>query len=71
MILQLKSASLEMMPVDEIVAGISNSMDMSLCKLQVMVKFREVWHAVQSMGSQRPGQDLTEQQQSRAEGTDT
>ena len=32
--------------------GITNSMDMSLSKLQEMVKDRGVWHAA-SMGSQR------------------
>ena len=35
--------------------GISDSMDMSLSKLQEMVKDRGVW--LQSMGSQRVGHD--------------
>ena len=43
--------------------GIIDSMDMSLSKLQEMVKDREAWHAV-VRGSQRVGHDwVTEQQQ--------
>ena len=39
-------------------------MDMSLSKLQEMVKDREAWHAVLPMGLQRVGHDwVTEQQQ--------
>ena len=42
---------------------ITDSMDMSLSKLQEMVKDRNVW-CVQSMGSQRVRHDrVTEQQQ--------
>ena len=33
--------------------GISDSMDISLSKLQEIVKNREAWYAVQSMGLQR------------------
>ena len=42
--------------------GIIESMDMNLSKLWEVVKDREVWHAVRSMGLQRVGQDqMTEQ----------
>ena len=37
--------------------GIINSMDMSLSKLQEVVKGRETWHAAKSMGSRRVGHD--------------
>ena len=39
--------------------GITNSMDMSLNVLWVLVMDREAWHAV-VLGSQRVRQDLTE-----------
>ena len=43
--------------------GITDSMDMSLSKLQEMVKDREAWHAM-SVGLQRVRHNLvTEQQQ--------
>ena len=42
--------------------GITDSMDMSLSKLQEMIKDRQAWNA-QAMGSQRVGHDwVTEQQ---------
>ena len=45
--------------------GISDSMDMSLSKVQEMVKDREAWRA-QFMGLQKVGDNLvTERQQSR------
>ena len=37
--------------------GITDSMDMSFSELREMVKDREVWHAIQSVGSQRVGRD--------------
>ena len=43
--------------------NITDSVDVSLSKLQEIVKDREAWHALQSMGSQRAGHNLGTEQQ--------
>ena len=43
--------------------NITDSVDVSLSKLQEIVKDREAWHALQSMGSQRVGHNLGTEQQ--------
>ena len=54
------------MTEDEMVGGITDSMDMSLGKLWEMVKGRDAWHAA-IPGTQRVRHDLaTEQQQGTA-----
>ena len=43
--------------------GITNSIGMSMNKLQETVKDREAWHMLQSVGSQRAGHNLVTEQQ--------